>query len=346
MPSQTLICRDCSQSFDFTQRDQDFFAEKGFSAPTRCQSCRAARKSTTNQTSRPQREMYSAHCKNGDHTVELPFEPDSSRPFNCRDHKSAPRIMFDAYCIGGDHQTKVPFQTDPKRDFFCREHPQPKFSAWCAGGSHQVEGLTREPDLNRPFNCRDHKPAPKTMYDAYCTGGGHVAKVPFLPKEDRDFYCRDHPRPMYSAWCDGGGHMVEKLPFEPDSTRDFYCREHPRPRGGGYQGGGRQQNSGLGLTMRSGPRGEHSGSSHESGLPGLRFNNDRRGNFSGSSQKVPGMDLTFHHDKRGNVTGSSQHIPGIGTFTSGRNGKMKSFTDNRGFRSGPGGNYKGNSRRI
>lgn len=42
---QTLTCRDCGKSFVFTARDQEFFAEKGFTnAPTRCKDCRAIKK--------------------------------------------------------------------------------------------------------------------------------------------------------------------------------------------------------------------------------------------------------------------------------------------------------------
>src|SRR2546423_15682333 len=41
----TLTCRDCGQSFTFTSGEQDFYASRGFSEPSRCADCRAARKS-------------------------------------------------------------------------------------------------------------------------------------------------------------------------------------------------------------------------------------------------------------------------------------------------------------
>ncbi len=41
---QTLTCVDCQQSFTFSAKDQDFFAEKGFSTPKRCKNCRDAKK--------------------------------------------------------------------------------------------------------------------------------------------------------------------------------------------------------------------------------------------------------------------------------------------------------------
>src|SRR5262249_61780387 len=40
----TLTCRDCGQAFTFTSGEQDFYASRGFSEPTRCAECRAARR--------------------------------------------------------------------------------------------------------------------------------------------------------------------------------------------------------------------------------------------------------------------------------------------------------------
>lgn len=43
-----LTCKDCGQSFTFTGGEQDFFAERGFSEPVRCKTCRDARKMQKN----------------------------------------------------------------------------------------------------------------------------------------------------------------------------------------------------------------------------------------------------------------------------------------------------------
>src|SRR5438270_12591119 len=40
----TLTCRDCGQAFTFTSGEQDFYASRGFSEPSRCPDCRATRK--------------------------------------------------------------------------------------------------------------------------------------------------------------------------------------------------------------------------------------------------------------------------------------------------------------
>ena len=41
---KNLTCADCSQEFVFTASEQDFYAQRGFTEPRRCPSCRASRK--------------------------------------------------------------------------------------------------------------------------------------------------------------------------------------------------------------------------------------------------------------------------------------------------------------
>lgn len=44
----TLNCKDCGMSFVWTAREQEFFAQKGFSTPVRCPACRKAKKARQN----------------------------------------------------------------------------------------------------------------------------------------------------------------------------------------------------------------------------------------------------------------------------------------------------------
>jgi len=41
VPDQEIVCVDCQQPFNFSERDQEFFESKGFSPPKRCKACRA-----------------------------------------------------------------------------------------------------------------------------------------------------------------------------------------------------------------------------------------------------------------------------------------------------------------
>ena len=43
-----LTCADCGQEFVFTASEQDFYAQRGFTEPRRCPSCRASRKAARN----------------------------------------------------------------------------------------------------------------------------------------------------------------------------------------------------------------------------------------------------------------------------------------------------------
>jgi len=49
MPDKTLVCKDCSQEFTFTEGEQEFYKEKGLTnEPLRCPACRKAKKQSFN----------------------------------------------------------------------------------------------------------------------------------------------------------------------------------------------------------------------------------------------------------------------------------------------------------
>jgi len=98
---QTLYCRDCNQAFTFTQGEQEFYASRGLmNSPTRCPSCRAARKQAgggRGPSSRPQsgggggfrdrepRQMYTITCDSCGNEAQVPFQPRGDRPTYCSD---------------------------------------------------------------------------------------------------------------------------------------------------------------------------------------------------------------------------------------------------------------------
>jgi DNA replicative helicase MCM subunit Mcm2 (Cdc46/Mcm family) len=41
---QTIKCKDCGADFLFTERDQKFFSEQGWTPPKRCKGCREEKK--------------------------------------------------------------------------------------------------------------------------------------------------------------------------------------------------------------------------------------------------------------------------------------------------------------
>ena len=49
MADKTLVCKDCGAEFVFTEGEQEFYKEKGFTnEPTRCLECRKANKAKRN----------------------------------------------------------------------------------------------------------------------------------------------------------------------------------------------------------------------------------------------------------------------------------------------------------
>jgi len=84
LADKTLTCRDCGAEFVFTESEQNFFAEKGFTnEPQRCPACRAARK---NQQRRGgDREMYPAVCAQCGRETMVPFRPSNDKPVYCSD---------------------------------------------------------------------------------------------------------------------------------------------------------------------------------------------------------------------------------------------------------------------
>ena len=100
---KALTCVDCNQEFSFTASDQQFYADRQFSEPRRCPSCRAAKKAARGETSggyssggggyssggggysdRP-REMFSATCDSCGKEARVPFRPTGSKPVYCSD---------------------------------------------------------------------------------------------------------------------------------------------------------------------------------------------------------------------------------------------------------------------
>jgi CxxC-x17-CxxC domain-containing protein len=117
---KNMTCADCGQEFVFTASEQDFYAQRGFTEPRRCASCRASRKAARNSESggssyggygasggysagggyggggggggssygsrdRGPREMFSATCSSCGREAQVPFRPTSGKPVYCSD---------------------------------------------------------------------------------------------------------------------------------------------------------------------------------------------------------------------------------------------------------------------
>lgn len=103
MADQVITCADCGQEFVFTESEQAFYADRGFTTPRRCAACRAAKKAARNDSSggsyggssyggssyggssRGPREMFTATCSSCGGTASVPFRPSGAKPVYCSD---------------------------------------------------------------------------------------------------------------------------------------------------------------------------------------------------------------------------------------------------------------------
>ena len=95
---KTLNCVDCGTEFAFTASDQQFYADRQFSEPRRCPTCRAVRKAARGDSGGGsyssgggggysdgygQREMFTATCDSCGGQARVPFKPTGSKPVYC-----------------------------------------------------------------------------------------------------------------------------------------------------------------------------------------------------------------------------------------------------------------------
>jgi CxxC-x17-CxxC domain-containing protein len=102
---RTLTCVDCRQEFAFTASEQQFYADRQFSEPRRCASCRAIRKASRGDSGtgsysggyesrgyvRGRREMFCATCASCGREAQVPFRPNGMKPVYCSDCFTAQR---------------------------------------------------------------------------------------------------------------------------------------------------------------------------------------------------------------------------------------------------------------
>ena len=119
-----LTCADCGQEFAFTASEQEFYAQRQFTDPRRCTSCRASRKAARGDSgssyssggssygsggyggasrsssggyggggggysgggaARGPREMFPATCSSCGKEAMVPFRPTNGKPVYCND---------------------------------------------------------------------------------------------------------------------------------------------------------------------------------------------------------------------------------------------------------------------
>ncbi len=114
---KTLTCADCSQAFTFTASEQDFYAERGFTEPKRCPTCRAARKAARNTGG----GGYGGYSSGGGYSAGGAYSAGGYGGDSYGDGapRRGPREMFPATCSACGQETEVPFRPTSGKPVYC-----------------------------------------------------------------------------------------------------------------------------------------------------------------------------------------------------------------------------------
>lgn len=89
MGDRNIECSKCGEEFIFTEGEQEFYKEKGFSDPKKCKPCRdAARKEREERDGGRGRDGgrdFEVVCADCGKTTTVPFKPSQDRPVYCRE---------------------------------------------------------------------------------------------------------------------------------------------------------------------------------------------------------------------------------------------------------------------
>ena len=128
MADKTLTCSDCGMEFAFTEREQAFYAEKGFSEPRRCPSCRASRKAARQSEG----GGYGGGSSYAGGGYDSGYGGGGGGGYSAGGYgdsggggggyrSSAPREMFDATCSNCGKDAKVPFRPTNGKPVYCSD---------------------------------------------------------------------------------------------------------------------------------------------------------------------------------------------------------------------------------
>jgi CxxC-x17-CxxC domain-containing protein len=130
---KNLTCADCGQEFVFTASEQDFYAQRGFTEPRRCASCRASRKAARNAngggsygSSGGGSSSYGSYGAGGGYSAGGSYTSGGSSGGGYgssgggyRDR--GPREMFTATCSSCGREAQVPFRPTSGKPVYCSD---------------------------------------------------------------------------------------------------------------------------------------------------------------------------------------------------------------------------------
>jgi CxxC-x17-CxxC domain-containing protein len=123
---KNLTCADCGQEFVFTASEQDFYAQRGFTEPRRCPSCRASRKAARGGDGGGGGGGggYGSYGAGGGYSAGGYSGGGSGGGgggggYGARDR--GPREMFSATCSNCGREAQVPFRPTSGKPVYCSD---------------------------------------------------------------------------------------------------------------------------------------------------------------------------------------------------------------------------------
>jgi CxxC-x17-CxxC domain-containing protein len=114
LSDKTIKCVDCGADFVFTDREQEWYREKGLThEPRRCKNCRSSRKAGG--------EGNHGHDDHATHSSAPSAEGEAPRHDRPPRPPARVREMHTVACATCSKETEVPFKPDPSRPVYCRE---------------------------------------------------------------------------------------------------------------------------------------------------------------------------------------------------------------------------------
>jgi CxxC-x17-CxxC domain-containing protein len=116
---KNLTCADCGQEFVFTASEQDFYAQRGFTEPRRCASCRASRKAARGDGGGGGDSSYGSYGAGGGYSAGGYGGGGGGGGGGFRDR--GPREMFSATCSSCGREAQVPFRPTSGKPVYCSD---------------------------------------------------------------------------------------------------------------------------------------------------------------------------------------------------------------------------------
>lgn len=121
MADKTLTCRDCGTQFVFTEGEQDFYSQRGYTDPVRCPDCRASKKAARAGGGGGGYDSYGSDSYGGGGGSRGGYSSYSGGGGGGGGYGRSERQMTDVTCANCGKETQVPFVPRGDRPVYCSD---------------------------------------------------------------------------------------------------------------------------------------------------------------------------------------------------------------------------------